>query len=211
MTPSGAGQTITVFDRAVPSSDIATSSTAIQRVVVADQLVSVVRPLATANGSHTLTLELHPADLGRVRLEITVEGAMVHIAMDAEHGLTAQLLRDALPELRRALDAAGLSTGRIDLDRGLNADPSRSSRADANSLPAQHNGQQSAQHNGQHNGQQQNDFAANSDGSERGRRAIPDTAGHEAVSSAGRRTVLASTAGAPNSRATTRRSVDLLL
>ena len=86
------------------------------RTAVAEQLVSVVRPLAGSNGSHTMTLDLHPADLGRVRLEITVEGAMVHVAVHAERATTSELLHQTMPELRRSLDAAGLTAGRIGLD-----------------------------------------------------------------------------------------------
>lgn len=87
-----------------------------ERSAVAEQLVSVVRPLAGSNGSHTMTLDLHPADLGRVRLVITVEGAMVHVAVHAEQATTSALLHQTMPELRRSLDAAGLTTGRIGLD-----------------------------------------------------------------------------------------------
>ena len=94
------------------------------RTAVAEQLVSVVRPLAGSNGSHTMTLDLHPADLGRVRLEITVEGAMVHVAVHAERATTSELLHQTMPELRRCLDAAGLTTGRI----GLDSEASTSSR-----------------------------------------------------------------------------------
>ena len=100
----------------------ATSASPTERAAVAEQLVAVVRPLTDGDGTHSLTVDLHPMDLGRVRLEITVEGTTVHIAMHAEHGATSALLHESLPELHRSLDEAGLRAGRIAL--GADSSPS---------------------------------------------------------------------------------------
>lgn len=83
-----------------------------------------------------MTLDLHPADLGRVRLEIRVEGALVHVAMSAERQTTSDLLRQTMPEFRRSLGAAGLTPGNI----ALGADAS-SGRDSSNGPRNPHSGQ----------------------------------------------------------------------
>lgn len=85
----------------------------------AAQVVRAVAPLRNlGDGNHNVVLELHPAELGAVRVELTLNAGIVHLGLQAEHAATGQLLRSALPELRSQLDAAGLVAGRLAVDSG---------------------------------------------------------------------------------------------
>lgn len=82
-----------------------------------EQVVRVVTPLRRlGDGQHDLVLELRPADLGAVRVELSLDKGVVHLGLRAEVEQTNQLLRAALPELRQQLDAAGVMAGRVAVD-----------------------------------------------------------------------------------------------
>jgi flagellar hook-length control protein FliK len=83
------------------------------------QLVSVVAPLRTQpDGSYRLTVDLHPAELGRVQLEVHVEHGVVNVHLQADHASTSALLRDGLHDLRDRLQAAGVRAGGVVVDQG---------------------------------------------------------------------------------------------
>src|SRR3546814_18547577 len=63
------------------------------------------------DGEYDLTLQLEPADLGRLELRVRMEGGLVHIQVGAHAASTTEAIRAALPELREALADAGLSAG----------------------------------------------------------------------------------------------------
>src|SRR5207244_2708565 len=82
----------------------------------AAQIVRVVTPLRhSADGSYRLAVELHPAELGRVNLDIELRQGSVHLRIDAESEQARDALRAALPDLRRELEAGGLRPGTLDL------------------------------------------------------------------------------------------------
>ena len=81
---------------------------------VADQIVSAVVPLhGRGDGRHDVTLELRPADLGTIRVEVSVEHQTVHLTLHAAEPATVKLLAAALPELRSSLADAGLTAGHL--------------------------------------------------------------------------------------------------
>jgi flagellar hook-length control protein FliK len=75
---------------------------------VAEQVVTRVSSLRLEAGRSELSIDLHPVDLGRLRVELTLEDGALRVALRAESGATGDLLRRAVPELRAALEEAGL-------------------------------------------------------------------------------------------------------
>jgi flagellar hook-length control protein FliK len=87
-----------------------------------EQVVKAVAPLRKlADGTHNVVLELHPAELGTVRVELSLDRGMVHLGLHADVEGTGHLLRAALPELRHQLGAAGLTAGRVAVDADQSA------------------------------------------------------------------------------------------
>ncbi len=106
---------------AAPPNPVATTPVA--------QLVSVVEPLRDQpDGSYRITVDLHPADLGRVQVEVRLERGEVNLHLQADHASTSALLRDALHDLRDGLQSAGLRTGGVVVSNG---DAARHGSADA--------------------------------------------------------------------------------
>ncbi len=84
---------------------------------VAQQLVEHVSPLVDGpDGTHELTIELRPATLGRVQLEITLEDGLLHVRVQADDPSSRRLLAQSLGELRAALTDAGIRAGNLDID-----------------------------------------------------------------------------------------------
>jgi flagellar hook-length control protein FliK len=91
----------------------------VQHPPVVDQVVSVVEPLRQrGEGHHELTLDLRPADLGPIRVEVSIEQGTVHLSLHADQPSTGALLHQAMPELRAALEEAGLVAGRLGVGSG---------------------------------------------------------------------------------------------
>ena len=85
----------------------------------AEQLVSVLTPLRTTqNGTYTLHLELKPPELGRVEMRVEMRDGVLHASIHAEHESSAQLLRDALGDLRDRLGAEGVHPGELTVSDG---------------------------------------------------------------------------------------------
>jgi flagellar hook-length control protein FliK len=88
------------------------------------QIVSAVTPLRQeGDGSYTLSLELHPAELGRVHVEVHMNGGELSLHIRAENQDAGNLLRHSLSDLRRELQAAGVGVG--DLEVGVDGQSSR--------------------------------------------------------------------------------------
>lgn len=75
---------------------------------VASQIVSVLSPLRTApTGTQTVTIVLHPAELGDVRATVIVNNDQVTVRLVASTPEGTSALRSALPDLRSGLSADG--------------------------------------------------------------------------------------------------------
>jgi flagellar hook-length control protein FliK len=95
---------------------------------VAGQVAPAVATLASGpDGTHTMTLVLTPETLGQVEVRVTVTAGTLDLSLRgaSEHGRAALL--DALPDLRRDLEAAGLTCSRLQVDR----DPAGSAQSQA--------------------------------------------------------------------------------
>lgn len=88
----------------------------VERAIAAQVVQRVGRLVEDdGEGSHELSLQLEPADLGRLELRVRLEAGVVHVHVEAHARGTSDLLRQALPELRAALTEAGLSPGGLDV------------------------------------------------------------------------------------------------
>lgn len=61
------------------------------------------------DGLENARLQLHPADMGPVLVQIQLDGQTAQVHLSAEHPLTRQALEDALPQLASQLREAGLT------------------------------------------------------------------------------------------------------
>ncbi|HEX4727622.1 MAG TPA: flagellar hook-length control protein FliK [Jatrophihabitans sp.] len=96
-----------------------TSQPAANPLPVSDQLTGPVLSLRTAgNGSHQLTIALHPAELGPVNLHVRILGDSMAIQLASTSEGAHDALREALPQLRQELQAAGLPNVDLSLDLG---------------------------------------------------------------------------------------------
>jgi flagellar hook-length control protein FliK len=90
---------------------------------VSQQLAGPVLSLRTAGtGSHQLIIALHPAELGPVNLHVKILGDSMAIQLASTSEGAHDALREALPQLRQELQAAGL--GNVDLSLDLGGAPS---------------------------------------------------------------------------------------
>jgi hypothetical protein len=65
-------------------------------------------------GTHVMSVMLHPAELGSVRVLVEVRGGAMHLELRGGE-LAQDTLRQSLPHLREQLDQAGVSAGSIDI------------------------------------------------------------------------------------------------
>jgi flagellar hook-length control protein FliK len=72
----------------------------------------VTRLVARGDGTHRLTLRLHPADLGEVKVILTVKDNTVDVTLSAGPA-AREALREGSPQLRALLELAGATTGQL--------------------------------------------------------------------------------------------------
>jgi flagellar hook-length control protein FliK len=118
-TPVVPGTSATSAPAAVAAAgdtDGATGASAAQPVgtQVARQ-VAVLR--GGPDGAHTMTLVLTPDTLGPVEVQVTLQQGTVDLTLRGAHEHGRAALLDALPDLRRDLEAAGLTPSRLEVDR----------------------------------------------------------------------------------------------
>ncbi|RBY78065.1 hypothetical protein DQ239_10250 [Blastococcus sp. TF02-09] len=83
---------------------------------VATQVARQVAVLRGApDGSHTMTLVLTPETLGPVEVSVTVTQGTVDLVLRGAHEQGRAALLDALPDLRRDLESAGLTTSTLEV------------------------------------------------------------------------------------------------
>ncbi|MFY8085813.1 MAG: flagellar hook-length control protein FliK, partial [Rubrivivax sp.] len=61
------------------------------------------------DGLERAQLDVHPADLGPVSVQLTMEGAQVRVELTSEASVTRQVLEQSLPSLASALREAGFT------------------------------------------------------------------------------------------------------
>jgi flagellar hook-length control protein FliK len=108
------------------------------------QQVAVLR--GAPDGSHTMTVVLTPESLGPVEVSVTVSQGTVELTLRGAHEHGRAALLDAVPDLRRDLEAAGLTCSRLDVDRGGRDGAWSSSQQNAGRFGDQGPGGRGSQH-----------------------------------------------------------------
>ncbi len=79
------------------------------------QQVAVLR--SAPDGTHAITVVLTPETLGPVEVQVTLSQGSVELALRSATEAGRAALLDALPDLRRDLQSAGLTCGSATVDR----------------------------------------------------------------------------------------------
>lgn len=72
--------------------------------------------LMTNNRLQNARIQLSPAELGPVRVELTVDDNTASVTFHAPHAMTREAIEQALPRLREMLAESGLQLGRCDVN-----------------------------------------------------------------------------------------------
>ena len=65
-----------------------------------------------------LDIQLHPADLGKIQIDLHWENGQLHLQVHASQATTGQLLQNQLPDLRQALANQGVNCGMLQMGQG---------------------------------------------------------------------------------------------
>jgi hypothetical protein len=82
---------------------------------VMNQILQGARLMVKSGVAH-MHLELHPPELGRLRLALVVEGEMVTARFTAESQTVRAIIETNLPELRSALQESGLQVDQLQVE-----------------------------------------------------------------------------------------------
>jgi flagellar hook-length control protein FliK len=116
LVPGGAPATGTSTTAPVAPAAGATGADA--SLPVSGQVARQVAVLRGApDGSHSMTLVLTPETLGPVEVSVTVTRGTVDLVLRGAHEHGRAALLDALPDLRRDLESAGLTTSKVEVAR----------------------------------------------------------------------------------------------
>jgi len=86
---------------------------------VHQQVYTAVSPLLRgADGSYGIQLNLHPDDLGAVRVNVDVRHGEISIQMHATNPAARDALRSGLSDLRQQLEDQGLRAGSMNVGSG---------------------------------------------------------------------------------------------
>jgi flagellar hook-length control protein FliK len=119
-----------------PAAPAAAPATAGGNPVTSQVFPTIPALVSRGEGMHSMTLRLHPADLGEVHVTVSVKNGAVDVTIAA--GREAQeALRTGAGELRSLLDLAGAATGQLVVrDLPTSAAAPQSGSAGAFSLPS---------------------------------------------------------------------------
>jgi len=104
------------------------------------QVVQLLTPLLEGpDGAHTMSLQLHPEELGAVQVDVALLRGEITLALHARDVAAQDALRAALPMLRAELEASGLTATSLSVDGGR-ADQQPGERPDRPDHPGPHGG-----------------------------------------------------------------------
>jgi flagellar hook-length control protein FliK len=85
----------------------------VRGAAITDQVFDhVTRLVSRGDGTHRITLRLHPADLGEVHVTLTARDGTVDVTL-AAGSAAREALREGSPQLRSLLELAGAATGQV--------------------------------------------------------------------------------------------------
>lgn len=90
-----------------------------------------------------LDIQLHPAELGQIRLSLRWEDGQVHLRMTASESGTGQMLQSNLYELRDSLSQLGIQCGMLEMGLGNQQKDSREQQGQGASSQARDNHEES--------------------------------------------------------------------
>jgi len=116
--PSAAAIAPPALARATAVAPVAAPAAPAPPAPVAAQVAAQVVSLSQGpDATHSVTLVLHPDNLGPVHVQMTLDQGTVDLTLRGAHEHGRAALLDALPDLRRDLESAGLSCAKLDVDR----------------------------------------------------------------------------------------------
>jgi flagellar hook-length control protein FliK len=122
---------------------VAATTAAAPPAPVAAQVAAQVVVLSQGpDATHSVTLVLHPDNLGPVHVKMTLDQGTVDLTMRGAHEHGRAALMAALPDLRRDLEAAGLSCSNLDVDRDTGGSWSSQHQSDQHQSARQQAAQQ---------------------------------------------------------------------
>ncbi len=86
--------------------------------------------LMAANQLQTAEIRLTPAELGPLRVQVSLEDGATNVSFHAQHAVTREAIEQALPRLREMLAENGLSLGQADVGEQGVAEGNRDRHAD---------------------------------------------------------------------------------
>lgn len=111
------------------------------------------------NGVHSATVQLHPEELGRINVQISLDGDSGRVQFQAQHAETSELLERMLPRLTHGFEQQGLRLDEVKVSlMNQNTNPSLAQGQGHNSAAGQ------SGNNSGGRGDQQGSAGANGDG-----------------------------------------------
>ena len=89
-------------------------------VPVWEQISTVLREQVKKNSQDLkqLDIQLHPADLGKIQINLRWENGQVHLQVQASEAATGQILQNQLTDLRQTLTSQGINCGMLQMGQG---------------------------------------------------------------------------------------------
>jgi len=103
------------FDGKIVTGNVADGKTA--GIPVWEQISNVFREKVTSRNQELkeLDIQLHPADLGRIRIGLRWENGQIHLQVHASEAATGQIIQSQLSELRNTLTNQGVNCGELQM------------------------------------------------------------------------------------------------
>lgn len=70
---------------------------------------SISRPLTAGDGSYSLKVALHPADLGHIDAVVTLDNGNLNVSIVVQNQMTQHAISNSLQELQQSLQSSGLN------------------------------------------------------------------------------------------------------